>query len=340
MDKSGASSYVYAKACGLYARSFVGPRTKKLFEVKRLQDLWTLLFDDDVPLVPEGMLALLLERKSEEHAVNEFITLLSVYDKPDPLSIALLSLYDYNNLKSASSSIALGKSNAPFMVDIGNFAIFDKTKWPDLAAMTQNTSVSWYNRLPEISEQVEWETHLDHAYYHSLWSAVCSLDRSDRLATENLVREEIILQNIIWAMRLRVYYNKTAEEIIPLLAGSSEGPKVSRILSQSAIDILDKPVDFWENWSDWKYSWLLNPHEEGVPWNLDPRWAQLAADKYIYRQAMRQFHSNPFTVGVLVCFFKIKQLEEHMIRVAAEGLRLGATESQMNEFIGGGPGDV
>ena len=67
-----------------------------------------------------------------------------------------------------------------------------------------------------------------------------------------------------------------------------------------------------------------------------PRWAQLSADRYLFKKALSKFHQAPFTVGVLVSFFKIKQLEEQMIRVAAEGLRLGATDSQMNDFMGDG----
>jgi len=35
-----------------------------------------------------------------------------------------------------------------------------------------------------------------------------------------------------------------------------------------------------------------------------------------------------------VSFFKIKQLEEFMIQVAAEGMRLDATDEQMNEYMG------
>jgi len=105
-------------------------------------------------------------------------------------------------------------------------------------------------------------------------------------------------------------------------------------LCSEAVGILDKPVDSWNEWADWKYAWLLNPHEEGVPWSLDPRWAQLSADKYLYKLAINRFHRYPFTTGVLVSFFKIKQLEEHMIRVAAEGIRLGASQTETGEFRG------
>ncbi len=334
MEHSGAASYVYAKACGMYARSFVGPRSAKLFAVKRLQDLWSLLYRGEVPLVPEGMLALLLERQSEQQAVDDFVTLLSVYDRPDPLSVALLSLYDFNNLKAASSSIALGRQDPPFMIDTGSFSLFDKGKWPDLAAMTAGSPVSWYNRVPAATEQVEWETRLDHQYYRSLWAALQSLGAKDRQASEMLVREEIVLQNIVWAMRLRVYYGKKDAEIIPMLADTGHCAKASDTLCGDAVEMLAKPVDSWKEWESWKYAWLLNPHEEGVPWSLDPRWAQLAADKYLYKLALSRFHRYPFTTGVLVAFFKIKQLEEHMIRVAAEGLRLGASGTETGEFRG------
>ncbi len=297
MEHSGAASYVYAKACGMYARSFVGPRSAKLFAVKRLQDLWSLLYRGEVPLVPEGMLALLLERQSEQQAVDDFVTLLSVYDRPDPLSVALLSLYDFNNLKAASSSIALGRQDPPFMIDTGSFSLFDKGKWPDLAAMTAGSPVSWYDRVPDPAEQV-------------------------------------VLQNIVWAMRLRVYYGKKDAEIIPMLADTGHCAKASDTLCGYAVEMLAKPLDSWKEWESWKYAWLLNPHEEGVPWSLDPRWAQLAADKYLYKLALSRFHRYPFTTGVLVAFFKIKQLEEHMIRVAAEGLRLGASGTETGEFRG------
>ena len=335
MDRAGADAFVYARACGMYARTFVGSRAKKLFEVKRLQDLWTLVCEEEVPLVPEGMMALLLERKAEQQVVNDFIVLLSAYDKPDPVARALLSLYDYNNLKSVSAALALGNRDAPFMIDIGPYAIFDHTRWPDIAAMTAETSVSWYNRVPLQDEQVAWENRLDHDYYRSLWHAAKSLGVRDRSVTEDLIREEIVLQNIVWAMRLRCYYKKKTEEIIPMLAGSEEDAATVAQLCQPAIDALGKPEDSWEEWAGWKYIWILNPHEEGVPWSLDPRWAQFAADKYLYRRALSRFHQYPFTSAVLVSFFKIRQLEEQMIRVAAEGLRLGTTEEQMNEFMEG-----
>lgn len=336
MDKTGADAFVYAKACGMYARAFVGPRAEKLFAARNLHDLWTLIFGDEPPVVPEGMLALLLERRSEERFVACFSDLVSSYEKPDPVSLALLAYFDCVNLKTASSSIALGQKDTPFMVDLGRFALVKRDGWPDIAAMTRDTPFSWYTAVPASGDQVETENRIDRQYRQMLWDAVLSLPRADRASVEPLVRDEIVLQNIVWAMRLRVYYRMTPDEIIPLLPDPCKGRPGScrqgESLVNPALAMLGKQIDLWSDWAGWKWEWLLNAHEEGVPWMLDPRWAQLAADKRLYRAALARFHQNPFTPGVLVSFFKIKQLELQMIRVAAEGLRLGSSEEQMREF--------
>jgi len=334
MERAGASCYVYAKACGMYARSFVGTRARRLFEARRLPDLWSLLFGGEVPLVPEGMLAQLIERKSEDKAIADFVGLLAMYDTPDPVSRALLSFYDFANLKAMSSALALGATERPRLVDVGSFSVIDASRWPDLAAVTRGSPVAWYDRVPERDEAVVWETRLDHEYYRSLWGALESLPRSERQTAEPFVGEEISLQNAVWTLRLRAYYGLSADEIVPLLAGAGNVPKAQDPLCRAAMDALETPLDSWPEWSAWRYAWLLNPHEEGVPWTVDPRWAQLAGDRRLSRLAMRSFHQNPFSVGTLVAFFRIKQLETQMIRVAAEGIRLGLTDSQIQDFMG------
>lgn len=332
MDRVGADAFVYARSCALRAKSWIGPRSKRLFETRRLQDLWALLYDEPVPLVPEGLLALLLERTFEQKTVNQFLNLLGAYERPDPVSLALLSLYEYNNLKAEAAALALGKAERPFIVDLGSRSIFNHEAWPDIAAITRDTSCAWYDSVPDPSEQVVWETRLDHEYYRNLWKAVQSLSLSDREATEPLIREEIILQNIVWALRLRVYYDMDASAIESMLAGY--GDPMASILLAPALSAIERSADTWNDWSDWKYRWLLNRGEEGTPWNLDPRWVQLEADRRLFKMAQNRFHRNPFTVGVLVAFFKLKQLEEQMVRVAAEGLRLGASPEQIAEITG------
>ena len=82
MDRSAANAYVYAKVCGMLSKSYVGERAAKLFSVKSLNELWGLLFAEEVPAVPETLLARQIEKKSEEKFISEYIKLVSCYSKP------------------------------------------------------------------------------------------------------------------------------------------------------------------------------------------------------------------------------------------------------------------
>ena len=77
MDKSAADAYVYAKASGMLAKSFVGSRTIKLFSVNSLQELWTLFFSTEVPAIPEVLLAKKIEQEAEKKFLKEYISLLN-----------------------------------------------------------------------------------------------------------------------------------------------------------------------------------------------------------------------------------------------------------------------
>ena len=83
MDHSSAAAYVYAKASGMLSKSFVGPRTEKLFAARSLNDLWTLLFRGEVPLVPEALLAKQIEKTDEQTFISDFSTRRHAYDQPD-----------------------------------------------------------------------------------------------------------------------------------------------------------------------------------------------------------------------------------------------------------------
>ncbi len=333
MDKVAADAFVYAKASGMYSRAFVGERAKKLFEKSHVSDLWSLLFNDDVPLVPEGRLAQLLERRVAEQSAADFVSLVKMYDKPDPLSLAFLSFYDCNNIKTACQSVLSG-AEKPYLVNIAPFSSLKTDAWPDIGAMTAGTPYSWFDRVPDEKLRVKWENRLDNQYFMGIWTALNLLSGKDRAAVEDFVREEIILQNVVWALRLRVYYKMSEEEILPMLAGSGESPEVKAVLTEPAAAVLRKPLDSISEWKNWKYFHLLNPEDENGFWQLDPRWLGLKIQRKIYRAAQTRFHQSQFTVGILVSFFKIQRLQEYMIRVAAEGIRMGASENQMNEFVG------
>ncbi|WP_024469443.1 V0D/AC39 family V-type ATPase subunit [Treponema pedis] len=337
MDKSSASAYVYAKACGMYSKTFVGKKVKKLFEAKNIKELWSLIFTEEVPVVPEGQLADLIEQKLSKRLVADMLKLLSAYDKPDRLITALISKYDYSNLKTAWYGIEKKQNDTSFLVNISPYSVFHWEKWPNIREIIRGTCME-HIKVPEHNAPIEeilfWDSELDRMYYRSVWAGFKSLSKKDKESCKNLVLTEIIMQNIVWILRLRSYYGYKKEKILPLLAGI-QTEETEQIFCKPAYFALERPLDDWNEWKDWEYARLLNPHEEGHPWILDPRWVQLECDKYLYKLAVKQFHSSAFTAGAAVAFFKIKRLEEYMIRAAAEILRVGADDEFKNEFIWG-----
>lgn len=345
MDKSSASVYVYAKACGMYSKSFIGKRAAKLFEAKNIRELWNLVLDEEIPVLPEAKLADVIERKISEKSVADMLKLISAYDKPDMLIKALISKYDYANLKNAWHEAEKESKDKSFLIDISPYSVFSWDKWPDMKEVVRGTEMgnikvpsyktsSGTSDKASISEIMTWDSEMDRMYYRSVWTGYKSLSKQEKQSCARLILTDIIMQNIIWILRLRTYYAYKTEDIKPLLAGV-QTEETEKIFCRPAYFAFDKPLDDWNQWKNWEYAYVLNPHEEGMPWILDPRYVQLACDKYLYNLAVKQFHISTGTTGVLTAFFKIKNLEEYMIRAAVESLRVGSDNEFKKEFIWG-----
>lgn len=332
LDRSSAADYVYAKTSGRLAKSFVGQRANQLFAVKSLAELWQLVFNTEVPMVPEAMLAQKLENDARKRFIQEFCDLLSLFSTPDPVALQLLRRFDYSNLKKINFALRTGQASMPQIVDIGKFSSIKYEAWPNVAEMTSGTKLSWFNKPVEMADVKTFEHNLDVQYVKDLWHVVQNYHGEDKTAIEKLISEELIIDNIVWAIRLRVYFQMKPEEVISYLAWVTEIGEKSDPIAGPALEILDKSLDTYEDWRNWRYAKFLNPHEEGVIWNVDPGWIQTSARAAIQRRALQMFHRFPCSPAVLAPWFKIKQQELDYIRRAAEGLRLNVQVEEMNKY--------
>lgn len=333
IDPSSAADYVYARTSGKLSKSFVGARANKLFQVKSLSELWQLVFNTEVPVVPETILAQMLEKNAEKRFVSEFVELLNFFSEPDPISLQMLRLYDYSNLKEINFVLRTGGTKLPEIVDIGQLSRINYKAWPKLSSMTQNSPFSWY-REPVFADGVQdFEHRLDTEYIKELWQCVKQYQGEQRMYIEKVIREEIILKNIIWAIRLRVYYNMNAEMVMQHLVWDTGQGRMTDALAGPAMKILSIPLDSHEEWEKWKYSYLLNP-AAGDLWTVDPRWVQRVANISMNKRALQMFHVFPCSSVVLVPWFKIKQHELDYIRTAAEAVRLNVDSQAAKSFAG------
>ncbi len=330
MDKSSADTYVYAKASGMLAKSFVNKRANLLFSVRSLRELWSLLFKKEVPMISEPLLAQAIEKEACSSFISQYTSLLKNYDNPSPILPLLLQSFDYENLKEVSNALNHGQKEVPGIQPIEHYNILKYSAWPDIKEMTKNTPLSWYTSLSPLEEQAQNDSKIDFTYLEQVWSAVNAIKTSCRQDVISLIREKIQFETVLWALRLRIYYNMTEDEIIPKLFKSATA---SDLLSP-AKKTFSLELDNYSAWQKWKFSSYLNPYEEGAFWSLDPVWLSNSYKKHYVNRARHLFHKHPFTECPLFCFFIIKRNELELIRTAAESLRLNVGSAQAMKMAG------
>ncbi len=331
MERSGAQSYVYAKASGILARSFTGQRALSLFTVRSLAELWSLVLKTEVPAVPETLLAKRLEEEAGAKLVSEYKRLLNMYDRPDDVAVMLLRYFDYKNLKSLGAAAAMEQKERPRLRDITPYNILNYDAWPSIKKITADSPLSWYDKEPEISQQQFLDAKIDRQFVADLWNAAERLGVFERENVEKLILKKYAMRNMTWALRLKVFYKMSSEEILEHIMFLDSQAKKDDLLARDAIEILEKNPEHYEDWAKWKYARFLNAHEEGSVWTIDPGWVEDAAQKELIAKSARIFHSQPFTPVVLVSWFFIKVHELDHIRAAVEALRLNVeAESAMD----------
>lgn len=334
MERSGAHSYVYAKASGILARSFTGHRAASLFAPRSLAELWSLVLKSEVPAVPETLLAKRLEEEAGAKFISEYKRLLDMYDKPDDVAVLLLRYFDYSNLKSLGAAAAMGRTERPRLRNIAPYNILNYDGWPSIKKITALSPLSWYDKEPEISEQQFLDAKIDRQFVSDLWNAAERLGVFERANVENLILKKYAMQNMAWALRLKVFYKMPNDEILEHILFLDASEKKGDLLARDAIEILEKNPEHYEDWVGWKYARFLNAHEEGSLWTIDPGWVEDAAKKELVAESNRLFHSQPFTPVVLVSWFFIKLNELNHIRAAVEALRLNVEAESAMEAAG------
>jgi vacuolar-type H+-ATPase subunit C/Vma6 len=348
MSGSGERAYVYAKACGIIGKSFVGKRILRLGALTRLSELDRLVFSQDARDLPERELLVDLERRIIGRTAKQIAAIMDAFAKPPEFLVRLLRSYEYGDIKNLINALTAGEPKAPVFTDIGRFRTVKVEAYPDLKAMLRDTEFEWLLKEDPQSpassggDKGLLQTKLDRQYYTTLWGALISLPRNDRKTAKKILSEEISLRNAAWALRLRTYYGMSPEEIrerlvfikpekAPPPGGVSEAASFpggfpspeGEALAADALSSLSLALDNPSDWVQWKRAGFLNPSRPGDPWTVDPRFFQNAASEYLYRLARGSFRLRPFSLDTVTCFIKLKQFEEDLLTSVAEGLGLG-----------------
>ncbi|MDR1446643.1 MAG: V-type ATPase subunit [Treponema sp.] len=328
MPGTGERAYVYAKACGIIGKSFVGRRIPALAGCSRLSELDRLIFSQGSRDLPERELLQDLENRITGRSAGEILAIIGSFSRPPEFLSLLIRSYEYSDVKSALRALSV-REKAPGFIDIGPFRTVHFEAWPDKKAMFGGTEFEFL--LKEKNEDSMFlQAELDRLYYNKLWKSLLALRRNDRIAAGRILSEEIRLRNSVWVLRLRSYYGMKAADLRRhLLEIDLKGES----LADEALAILDTPLDSRQAWQGWPRESFLNPERAGEPWTADPRFFQNTASGYLYELAKKNFRRKPFSLDTVFCFIKLKQFEEDVLTSVAEGLSLGMSSRDVFSLL-------
>jgi vacuolar-type H+-ATPase subunit C/Vma6 len=324
MNRVSRYAFINGKMHGIMAKSFLDERLQTLLHLTSLLDLSRILFPGSDAAPGDRELIHSVQRKFEETILSSLLRLLSVFPKPPELLVQVIREYDYRNLKALIRN-RLAPANPLRLWNIGTYGrapsetegfpkSLEKTPYADLIDKIGKESL------------FEIEFSLDKRYYAELLQAVKNLSKSEKKLIEPLIREEIVLQNILWALRLRFYFNRSEEETKEHLF-PFDFTEIIRYVEK----MYELPSDYSEQWKEWKYSDLVIFNSEG---RIDLGETELRAMKRIYKKIRHAFFHYPFHLASVYAFFRLKHYEARMIQSVTEGVRMGLAFPDLSRILG------
>jgi vacuolar-type H+-ATPase subunit C/Vma6 len=199
----------------------------------------------------------------------------------------------------------------------------------DYEKAIQASPYRWILPLLRAVPLAELENRLDREYYDRFLQLAHALPTADRIGVLRFVTTEIAITNVIWALRLRFFFKIDAEKAMGLLIGHT-----SSSVRSAVAEIFEISPDSTEGWRRWRYGWLLED-QLGESFSApNPIRAEHKASQSLYLRAHQAFHQNPFSLGPLVAFFKLKEYEASLLSVAVEALHLSVPEQDILNLVG------
>ncbi len=329
MIRTSRYAFLLAKLYGALAHSFVGKNYHDLLRVKKIADLYDLLFPGERQEAPPRTLTLELEARIVRAGIDSMRYVLETLGEPVEILVHLLRKIEYQSVKTLVRGMASGKTEAVRTYDLGPYAgiRFDADADPEKAIMA--SPYAWV--LPHVRTKAPAlvENMLDTEYYSRLLALARGLPAGDRTGILRFVRREVTLANVTWALRLRFFFGFTWENALPLMIpGLADS---SRKAVNRAFEI---PPDSIEEWRKWLFAWLIEDQFTESFQAPDPIRAARHADLQLYTRAHQLFHQSPFTLAPLFAWFKLKEYEASLLKSAVEALWLSIPEQELLALVG------
>jgi len=170
------------------------------------------------------------------------------------------------------------------------------------------------------------EVALDLNYWRQLWKEAKQLPAPDRDQALRIVGSLLDMNNLMWAIRYRVYYQLSEEELINYTLPFGYRLRDEDIRAIAAgVDIPSVVERVYPGLSD--VAALLNEPRSGLP-KLE---SQLK--RYVMKQCMAAFIGNPFHIGVPLAFLILSDLEIQDLTLLIEAKSSHARDDEFRPFL-------
>lgn len=173
------------------------------------------------------------------------------------------------------------------------------------------------------------EVALDLAYWRKLWSEINQLPREDRVQALRVAGSLLDVNNLMWAIRYRVYYNLAEEEVINYTLPFGFRVRDDDIRSVAAgADLALITTRIFPGLGDVEA--LLHEPRSGLPM------LEMKLFRRVAHQCHTAFLGNPFHVGLLLGYLVLQELEIQDLTVLLEAKSTGKAEEEFRSLLVGG----
>jgi V/A-type H+-transporting ATPase subunit C len=170
------------------------------------------------------------------------------------------------------------------------------------------------------------EVALDLTYWRELWKYVNNLPDQDRVHAKRLIGTLVDANNLMWAIRYRVYHHLSEEELINYtlpfgyhvrdedIRAIAAGADIAQVVKRIYPDLVD--ID----------SMLQDPHKGLIDLEME-----LSRD--LLRQCMAAFVGDPFQIGIPLAYLQMLEFEIQDLTVLMEAKSTSEPQQDIRPFL-------
>ena len=170
------------------------------------------------------------------------------------------------------------------------------------------------------------EVALDLAYWRRLWAEAKKLTGQDQMHGVKIIGALLDMNNLMWAVRYRVYHKLSEEEVINYTLPFGYKVKDSDIRAIAAgADIASTISRLYPGLTD--LSALLEEPKTGLPK------LEVLLKRELLKQCLAAFVGSPFHIGIPLAFLVISDLETQDLIVLIEAKSSNLTDEEYSPFL-------